>query len=224
MSDRRRYTGTKTLQLAWTALAAVVALAAVAIAPSLVALPGLVVGGGLWLAGLLLLGWRERRHWQGLVATSSFERGGPGATADLQRIVNGHSVTVSTAVPGVLAQTNTVVTAGVEGVDARFTITLDHAAGDATGTGLTTGNPALDEAWAIEGSSGNVERLLSPDVQSALMDVSVPGSATVTGERVEYRVPFTRLTADELAACARAVAEIGHRLERLGRGKQSPTR
>lgn len=223
MPDWRPHTGTKTLQLAWSLLVLAAGGVALAVGPPGVATPVLVGGGALWLAGLLALGWRERRRWQRLVATSAFEAGGPGATADLQRIVSGHSVTVSTDVPGLLAGTHTVVTAGVTGVDARFTVELAHVCDGATNEGLTTGNEAIDESWVVEGAPKNVRLLLTPDVQSALMDVSVPGTATVTGERVAFRIPFTALTADELAACARAVAAVADRLERVGRGDRSPT-
>lgn len=223
MPDRRRYTGTKTLQLAWSLVALAAGAAVLVFAPEAVSAPTLAVGGGLWLAGLVALGWHERRRWRRLVSASSFEPGGPGATADLQRIVKGHSITVSTDVPGVLSQTNTVIAAGVTGVDARFTVTLTHVGGDAATEGLTTGNEALDEAWVVEGAPKNVTLLLTADVQSALMDVSVPGTATVTAERVEFRVPFAALSADELATCARVVAEVAERLERVGRGEQSPT-
>ena len=94
---------------------------------------------------------------------------------------------------------------------------------DGADEGLTTGNPALDDRYVIEGSPKNVKVLLSPDVQSALMDVEVPGEFVVTGKRVVYRVPFTRLTPNELGLAAEAVAVVAERLERMGRGEVSPT-
>lgn len=223
MADRRRYTGTKTLQFAWSVVALVAVGSGLVLAPTDVRGPVLAVGGGLWLAGLLALGWRERRQWRRLVATSSFEPGGPGTTADLQRIIMGQSVTVSTDVPRLRSQTHTVISAGVTTVDAQFTVTMKHTQGGAAGEGLTTGNDALDESWVIEGAPKNVKLLLTADTQAALMDVTVPGTATVTGERVAFRIPFTSLTAVELAACARAVAELAEQLERVGRGERSPT-
>lgn len=219
----RRYTGTKTLQSGWSVLALAVAGLALAIAPDVVTPPALVAWGGTWLLGLLALGWRERRHWTRLVERSAFERGASAGTADLHRIVEGQSVSVSTNVPGPLSRTHTVVSAGIEGVEADFTITLERVGTGGNGAGLTTGNPALDEEWVIEGGRRNVGLLLSTDVQSALMDVTVPGTATVTGELVVLRVPFTRLSEDELATCARAVAAVAARLERVGRGRTSPT-
>lgn len=223
MPDRRRYTGTKSLQLAWSVVCVLAGAAIAQFAPGQIRTPGLLAVGGLWLAGLLALGWRERRQWRGIVATSSFEPGGPAATADLQRIVSGTSVTVATTVPSLLSQTHTVVRAGVTGVDASFTVEMHHRGGGVSGEGISTGNEAIDEAWVLEGSPKNVRLLLSTDVQSALMDVSVPGTVTVTGERVTIRIPFTALSADELAASASAVATIADRLEQVGRGDRSPT-
>jgi len=223
MADRRRYTETKTLQFAWSALALAAVGLAFVVAPALVSPVGLVAWGATWLVGLVALAWRERRHWGRLVETSAFERGASAGVADLERVVHGQTVTVSTDVPGVLSRTRTVVAATIDGVDADFTITLEHVGEGGDGEGVTTGNPALDGAWVIDGGERNVSLLLSPDVQSALMDVTVPGSATVTGDHVVFRVPFTRLSADELAALARAVAEMAARLEHVGRGKTTPT-
>jgi hypothetical protein len=222
MGDRRAYTGTKTLQTAWTVLAALALAGAVILAPEsrrLVAIGG--VGGG-WLLGLVLLGWRERRAWNRLVANSTFERQSAGSMADLQRIVKGHSIAVQTDVPGLLSQTHLVLAATVEGVDASVDIELERRGEGASEAGVTTGNPALDAAWVVRGSEGNVEALLSADVQSALMEVDVPARIRVRAERVDVRVPFTRLKPAELATLATVTATIVERLERLGRGEASP--
>lgn len=223
MADRRRYTGTKTLQTAWTGLGLVALAGAVGFRPDLLGAVTLAAGGGCWLLGLLLLGWRERRAWNRLVARSTFERQAPGSKADLQRIVKGHSVTVAMDVPGVLSQTHTVVETAVDGVEARVRIDLTHEGSGAGDDGLETGNPALDRAWVVEGSSSNVDLLLSPDVQAALMDVRTPATVRVTSDRVTFRVPFTRLTPDELATAATCVGTIAERMEQLGRGPSSPT-
>jgi hypothetical protein len=220
MVDRRRYTETKTLQLAWSILALGVGGLGAVFLPGLVGPVTLAGWGAAWLLGLLALGYRERRHWQHLVARSAFEPGPSAGVADLQRTVHGHAVGVSTAVPGLLAGTQTVVSARSTGVDAEFTICLEHVGAegrDASGDGVATGNPALDGAWIVSGGERNVDRLLSPDVQSALMDVTVPASVTVTGDRVALRVPFTRLSPSELAACAAAVGTIAARVEDVGR-------
>lgn len=218
MVEWRVYTGTKTLQTAWTVLGFVALALALVLRPDAIDLVALAGGGGVWLLGLLLLGWRERRAWNRLVANSTFKRQSPGSMADLHRIVKGHSVTVQTNVPGLLSQTQTVLAARVEGVDATVGIELTHEGSDAGDDGVETGNPALDDAWVIHGSEGNVEALLSADVQSALMDVTVPVRFSVRAERVEARVPFTRLTPAELATLATCTATIVERMERLGRG------
>jgi hypothetical protein len=223
MVDRRRYTETKTMQFAWSLAALVVGAVAALVDPALVGPVPLLAWGATWLVGLLALGYRERRHWRHLVANSNFERGASAGVADLHQLRHGQSVAVSTDVPGVLSATHTVVSGGIAGVDAQFTITLEHAGEGAGDEGVATGNPTLDDAWVIEGGEKNVGLLLSTDVQSALMDVTVPATVTATGERVVLRVPFTRLTAAELAACAEAVAQIARRLERVGRGQASPT-
>lgn len=223
MVDRRAATGTKTLQTAWSALA-LLALGAAAVGrPALIDATTVAAGGGAWLLGLVVLGWRERRAWNRLVAGSGFERQSPGSMADLHRIVKGHTVTVATDVPGLLSQTHTVVATTVEGVDADLRIDLKHVGAGGGDAGHETGNPALDAAWVIDGSDRNVDLLLSADVQSGLMDVAVPARIEITRTRVTCRVPFTRLTAAELATLAECVATIAERMERLGRGEASPT-
>ena len=220
MADRRTLTGTKTLQTAWTALGLVAVGVALAVVPALVDPVALAVGGGVWLLGLVVMGWRERRAWNRLVARSTFERQSPGSMADLYRVVKGHTVTVATDVPGLRAQTHTLVRTTVEGVDAAVDLQFTHDGGSEAG--IETGNPALDAAWTVRGDPQDVEALLSADVQAALMDVSVPATLRVSAERVVMDVPFTRLTPDELAAAAECVATVTERLERLGRGEVSP--
>lgn len=218
MVDRRALTGTKTLQTAWSALA-ILALAAAALwRPAAIDAVSIAGGGGIWLAGLLVLAWRERRAWNRLVARSTFERQSTGSMADLHKIVRGHTVTVATDVPGLLSQTHTEVETAVTGAEADRVVELEHVGGAGADGGLETGNPALDGAWVIRGPERDVERLLSTDVQAALMDLSVPATVRVTADRVSLRVPFTRLTPDELATAAEAVATLAERLERPGRG------
>ena len=218
MADWRRYTGTKTLQMIWT----VVVFAAVAVAEVLLSVSGtplVAVGGGLaWVVGLVVLGLRDRRHWNRMVEASTFESD-PGAhTADLQKIIQGQSVTVKTDVSGILAQAHTRVRANVEGVDASFKIRIRDVGAAGDGAGLTTGNDALDDRFAIEGSAENVKALLSTEVQAALMDVETPGEFTVTATHVDYEMPFTRLSGDELDAAGRAVAIMAARIEALAQG------
>lgn len=219
MTDRRRYTGTQTLQLLWSAVALVVVVALQVIAGGgpLPSPLGVVVPVVIWFLGLVGLGLRERRHWRGLVADSSFQRLTGPREADLERIVGGHSVQVATQLPGLLSGTHTVISAPVEGVDASFTVRITHHEVADDG-GLTTGNDTLDERFAIEGTETNVAKLLSADVQEALVRIDTPGTCTVTGERVEYDVPFTRLTPEELETIGVGVATVAGRIEAIAAG------
>jgi hypothetical protein len=217
MADWRRYTGTKTLQLGWTVLVlAVVAIIEIVATPG--SSPLFTVGGSslVWVAGLVVLGLRDRRQWNRMVDESSFEPD-PGAhTADLQKIIHGQSVTVTTDVPGILSQAHTRVRANIESVDASFKIRISDAARTDGNRGITTGNEALDEQFVIEGTAENVKALLSTDVQSVLMDLETPGTITVTADRATYEVPFTRLTGEELDTAGRAVAIMADRIETVG--------
>lgn len=221
MTDRRRYTGTKTLQTGWT----VVILAAIAALTVTDALsPLLTVGGAgsVWVLGLAVLGLRDRQHWQRLTAASSFDTGLETHTSDLQKIIEGQSVAVSTDVSGVLSQASLTVRATVEGVDASFTIHIEDAesGGDRS---VETGHPDVDERFVARGKEGNVDALLSEDVRSALLAVETPGVVTVTGEAVTYEIPFTRVTVEELDAAGEAVAAMAARLEAIGREQSAAT-
>lgn len=225
MADLRRYTGTKSLQYIWTALIVGAAGVATYVLPggieALRAEPALFAGlGGAWLVGLVALGFRERRQWRRLVARSSFESGkGPGR-ADLHRLYRGHSISVETDVSGLLSQARTKIKVPVNGVDASFTVKIEYVGGNARDRGPSTGNPDLDERFVFGGATGNLKKVLaSADVQAALMDVETPGTFTITGDAVVFRVPFTRLTPNELGACSDAVAEIVNQLETIGQGE-----
>jgi len=214
MADRRRYTGTKTLQAGWTLLLLAVGL--VVGTTGLLSMVAAVGGVGLlWIGGLVALGLREHRHWTQLMTASSFDRGTAGGTADLQRIIQGKSVTVTTDVTGILTPGHTQVHTPVEGVDASFTVRIadEELAGR---DGLQTGVDALDERFVITGAESNVAALLTEAVRDALLAVDPSGTYTITPDRVVYEVPFTRLTADELAAAGRAVAVLALQLEAAG--------
>lgn len=215
MADRRRYTATKTLQAGWTGVLVVVAALLAVSGP--VPAVGIVGGVGLcWIGGLLALGFREHRHWRALLAASAFDPGPGGHTADLQRIIQGQSVTVTSDVAGLLAPEHTQVRASVEGVDASFTVRIvDTELTD--NEGVTTGDGALDERFVITGAEGNVAALLTESVRDALLAVDTPGTYTIRADRVVYDVPFTRLSADELDAAGDAVATLAARLETVGR-------
>jgi len=218
MADRRRYTGTRILQVVWTVLVfgAVVLLEGVlsGLAPTAV-----TVGGGsvLWLLGLVALGVRERRHWNQLMTASSYDRGPAGHTADFQAIVHGKSVTVTTDVTGPLSPGHTRIRTVVEGVDASFRVRIiDDELADADG--LTTGDEALDSQVTITGSEENVAALLTADTRDAMLAVDAPGTFTVTPDSVVFEVPFTHLTAEELEAAGEAVALLALRVEQVGQG------
>lgn len=215
MADRRRYTGTKTLQTGWTLLSVLV-LAGLAVADALS--PLLLVGGvgSVWMLGLVVLGLQDRRHWQRLTAASSFEEGLEAHTSDLQKIIGGQSVTVTTDVTGLLSQAHLQVRANVEGVDASFTVRIEDAETADRG-GVTTGDGDFDEQFVVRGKEGNVAAVLTDDVRAAVLTVDTPGTFTVTGEAVTYEIPFTRVTVEELDAAGEAVAAIAARLEAIGR-------
>lgn len=214
MADRRRYTGTKTLQAGWTVL--LLAVGTVLVGTSL--LPTVLAVGGvgvLWVGGLAVLGLREHRHWNALAAGSSFDRVPSGHTADFQRLIRGKSVTVATDVAGLFTSGHTRVRAPVENVEASFTVRLtDSELTDEDG--LRTGDDALDERFVISGAEGNVAALLTQQVRDALLAVDPPGTYTVTPDQVVYEIPFTRLTAEELAAAGESVAVLAHQLEAAG--------
>jgi hypothetical protein len=221
MTDHRRYTGTKTLQTAWTVAVLVLAVGLWTgdVFSPLVTVAG---AGGAWVVGLVGLGFRDRRHWQRLTAASTFDRGLAAHTSDLQTIIRGQSVSVSTDVPGLLSQAHLTVRANVEGVDASFTIRIQDA-GSTDRTGVKTGNGELDEQFVVRGKEGNVAAVLTDEVRAALLAVETPGVFTVTGDAVAYDVPFTQVTADELDAAADAAATIAARLETVGREQAATT-
>lgn len=221
MADWRVYTGAQRLQLGWTLALVAVGLAIGVLQPALVVGDELLVFGGLglvWLLGLVALAYRDRRAWRRLVDSSRFDRGAAVGTSDLERIVRGHSVSVSTVVPSPLAQSHTRVRATVDGVDADFSVTIRHVGveGGAAG-GLTTGNEALDDRFVIQGAEGNVDAILSTDVQAALMDLEIPATVEIDADRVVVEVPFTRLSPGELGGATRVVVELVDRVEAVGR-------
>lgn len=220
MAERRRYTGTQRLQIGWSLGIVVVFGLLVGVTQTTAVPVSLVVITLLlsvvWLVGLGVLGFRERRQWNNMVDQSSFTRQvGPHA-ADLEKIVDGRSVTVSTTVSGLFSQTHTELSANVTGVDATFTVVFNRVDNGDLDDGMTTGDDSLDERYVIDGSASNVNRILSQDVRSALMDIQTPGECTVTGETVTFEVPFTTLSPRELDAIAEAVVTIAKRVETVG--------
>ncbi|SDJ64613.1 hypothetical protein SAMN05216226_106189 [Halovenus aranensis] len=220
MAERRQYTGTQRLQIAWSlgifvAIGLTVALGAgvgLPLSPLVVALVLSVV----WFVGLGALGLRERSQWNNMVEASSFTRQIGPHTADLENIVEGRSVTVSTAVQGVLSQTHTEFETSVNGVDASFTVEFERSAGEQTSRGVPTSNETLDDNFVVRGTSGNVDQILTTEVESALLSIETPGTCTVTGDAVTYEVPFTALAAEELETIAEAIVVVATRVEEVG--------
>jgi hypothetical protein len=217
MTDRRRYTGTQALQLGWSLLVFVVIVVTQTLldGPGVIPAPLLFVGCTVaWFVGLVVIGLVDRRHWNEMIESTAFQRRSGPDVADLERIVEGYTVTVRTSMPSILSQTHTTVATSLDGVDASFTVSVTHQS-LADGDGLTTGNDTLDDRFVIRGREGNVARILSTDVQRALMALDTPGRCRITGDAVEYEVPFTRLTADELETITETVVVVAQRVEAL---------
>jgi hypothetical protein len=225
MSDRRRYTGTQARQLGWSLLVFVV----IVVTQTLLGGPGIIPAPlvfiactVVWFVGLVAIGLVDRRRWNEMIESSSFQRRSGPDVADLERIIEGYTVTVRTSMPGIFAQTHTTVATSLDGVDAEFTVSITHHS-LADGDGLQTGNDTLDERFVIRGRDGNVARILSTEVRRALLELDTPGRCTVTGDTVEYEVPFTRLTADELETIAVVVVVIAKRVEALAGNAEETT-
>lgn len=220
MADRRQYTGTQRLQLLWSlgiilVVAAVLSIEQPAGVPVSPIAPVLVLSV-VWFLGLAALGFRDRRQWNRMVQESSFSRQGGPHTADLERLIEGRSVTVSTRVPGVTAQTHSELRTSVAGIDASFTVRFSQERGDETERGVTTGDEQFDQRFVVLGSEQNVERILTPEVRSALLTVTTPGVCVVTGDSVSYEVPFTSLSGDELDTIAEMLVVIAAHVEVVG--------
>lgn len=220
MDGWRRHTGTQRLQLGWSLVCLLLlgSITVVDTATGLSVLSPLSLGGlGIaWVLGLMTLGFRERQQWNAMVEASAFSRQYGPQTSDIETIMQGRSVTASTTVPSLFAQTHTQIKTGVTGVDASFSVTVEvDDTGESPG-GVSTGNEELDDRFRIEGSRQNVERILSPAVQSALVDIRVPGVCTVTGDAVRFTVPFTNLSPEELETLGDLVVTIAERVEEVG--------
>lgn len=224
-----RYTGERPLALAWTGLAAVVLAVTLpelrpAIDPALgesLASPGPPARragavAGAWVAGLVVLRLRERRGWRRLAAGSrfGFQGDGGGTYPPLQATIRGRTVTAEAGVPGLLSRVHTTVSTSVDGVHGPVRVRIRHVGAGADGDGLTVGNPSIDRRFVVAGATERwVEHLLTPEVQSVLMDVETHGEVRVTERSVAVRIPSTRLSATELGHWATAVATLSNRLE-----------
>lgn len=220
MADRRQYTGTQRLQMAWTVLTLAILGGSVQF-PVGIEQPVVVTAVGIWwILGLVALGLRERRHWKRLVEQSSFEEGRGTRATDLEKLLGDRSVYVEANMPGPFSQTHTELMTRIEDVDASFTVTLTCVTSGGTTNGIQTGTDELDERFVIRGREGNVRRILSPAVQAALLDVETPGTCTITGKTVVYDVPFTRLSVEEVETIADAVVTLARQVEAVGEASQ----
>lgn len=218
MGDWRRYTGTQFLQAIWTVFALAVGAGIQLLEPIVGGLlrPSVFLSAsGIWIAGLLVIALYDRRHWNQMVQGSSFEPDTSTRLADLQTIKRGRSVTVNTEIPDIFSQAHMTISTPVEGVGASFTIELAKVGSDGSASGLQTGNDELDDGFVIRGTEQNVKQLLSPEIQATLLDIETIGTFTVTGDTVEYEIPFTRLSAAELETVSAACVELAERVEAL---------
>lgn len=225
MTDRRRYTGTQALQLGWSLLVFVVIVVTQTLLGGSGVIPAplvFVLCTVAWFVGLVVIGLLDRRRWNAMTESTAFQRRSGPDVADLERIVEGYTVTVTTSMPSVLSQTHTTVATSLDGVDASFTVSVTHHS-LADHDGLTTGNDTLDDRFVIRGSEQNVARILSTDVQRALLELDTPGRCTITGDAVEYEVSFTRLTAEELETIAAVIVVVAKRVETLAGTAETTT-
>ena len=224
MGDRRRYTGTQMLQAMWTVFALAVGAIIQFLQP--------IVGGmfqpvvfltvsGLWIAGLVVIALYDRYQWNQMVSGSSFQPDTSTRLADLESLKGGRSVVAVTSIPDMLSQTHLELRTPIEGVSASFTIQLSCVEDGGTEAGLQTGNDHLDDSFVIRGTRENVSQLLSPEIQSQLMEIETPGTFTITGDAVEYEIPFTRLSPTELETIADVSLALAHRIEHLAGQKQT---
>jgi len=173
----------------------------------------------IWLLGVVLLRRGERLAWTRLRRNSPFsaqreDRRRP----PLQNEYKRKTITVDVIDRGLVRQQGVRVETLLDGLSKPLALELRYVGSGGREEGIRTGNDALDEQFVLTVEAGsNLREVFDPEVQSALMDISIPGTLRVTNERVVYDVPFTRVRPDELGAIARAVATIAARLERLAR-------
>lgn len=223
MSPFRRYLGTRHKLLLWTLLAVgggtgVIVqfqdrLVAYAERPVQI---GVLVG--LWVAVALWMRYRERTAWRRLYTDSPFERQNEADARrpPLQRELKRKTVTVEPFSRGLLRQYGVRVQTYVDGVEGPLDVSITYVGNGGAEEGVKTGNEALDDQFVFEIDSGsNLGRVFDAEVQSALMDVSVPGTLRIERQRVRYEIPFTAVTPDELGRVARAVATVAARMRRL---------
>jgi hypothetical protein len=177
------------------------------------------VVAAVWLLGIVLLRRRERQAWAGLLANTPFEaqrddRRFPPLQLERKR----KTISVERIDRGLVRQRGVRVEAIVDGVSEPLDVSLRYVGSGGQEAGIRTGNETLDDQFVLTVEAGSdLREVFDPEVQSALMDIAVPGTLRITDERISYEIPFTRLRPDELGAVTQAVATIAARLERLAR-------
>ncbi|QSG08449.1 hypothetical protein [Halapricum desulfuricans] len=223
MTRLRRYLGERHRLLAWTLLIAgggwvalreyPPELAAYADRPTAVA-----VLSGVWLAGVLVVRRRERRAWRRLIEATPFEPQHDGGLRrpPLQRSLKGNVITAEPVARGLVRQRAVRVEATAGGVTEPIDVVLTYVGSGGTDRGVQTGTDVLDEQFVFEVTSGsNLASVFDAEVQSALLDVSIPGELGIDGRHVSYEIPFTRVRPSELGAVSKAVATVTARMEHL---------
>ncbi|MEF8827141.1 MAG: hypothetical protein V5A27_12505 [Halapricum sp.] len=223
MTLLRRYLGERHRLFLWTLLtvgggAAALTrfeteLAAYADRPVLIG-----AAAGLWLVGVLIVRRRERRAWRRLVADTPFEpqHDGDVRRPPLQRSLKGNTITAEPVGRGRVRQNGIRVEAIVDGVTEPIDVSITYVGSEAEGRGVRTGNDALDEQFVFEVDAGsNLGEVFDAEVQSALMDVSIPGTLRIEQQSVRYDIPFTRVRPDELGTVSKTVATVAARLDHL---------
>lgn len=209
-----RYAGRKTVASAWTATVALaVGVWVVESWP-----PGTAdawrLGGGavaLWVVGLAGFRYRARRQWRRMAADGQFETQANrrGTYPPLQGTIRGRTVTIEVTAPHLFADVHTRVETSVDGVTGGVAVRARYVGTGGQSRGRDVGNPTLDETFVFHGETPDVLRtVLTPEVQSALMDLDAPGDLTITGRTVAYDVPFAHLSATQLRQCANVVATV----------------
>lgn len=219
MGDWRRYTGTQMLQAFWTVFMLAVGVVVQLLQPIVGGMlhpPTFVFLSGSWILGLLAIALYDRRQWNAMVAQSSFEPDTSTRLADLESLKRGRSVVVQTKIPDMLSQAHMEVRTPVEGVGASFTVRLTYVGSGGTEDGLLTGTDELDDQFVIRGTTENVKKLLSADIQEKLLALDTEGTFTITGNVVRYTIPFTRLSPTELEEISDTAVAIAERIESLG--------
>jgi len=223
MGDLRRYTGTQRVQLVWSV---VVGLFVVAVVGGLVPLPmefGVIAGSISWFVGLVTIGLLDRRQWNTLVKQSQFEPATPTREVDLEWLLGDRSVYAEATVPSLLSQTHLVVSTPISDVNASFTVTFTYVGDGGTTSGVQTGVDALDDAFHTDGREETIGQILSREVATALLAIETPGTCTVTGDGVQYAIPFTKISPRELEAVSDVVVTIARHVEEVGSAAPTKT-